>query len=373
MKFTADSKVLMGHLNHAIKFVPRKGIDILDNFLFRVSGEELTIMASDSDASIVTSCDLVSSEGEVSIAIAAHRLVEFLKTVPEQPIKFEIDDSFQVKINSATGEYTLKGIDGADYPKIPEVETADSLTMPAYILHRGIEKTVFAASDDPVRSPTLAGIFVEVFSQKVSFTATNTHKLSHYSHKGVHGESEFSFILPKRTASLLPSIISTVQESPVGLAVNERYVAFRTGSHLITCRRVQGEYPNYPTIIPQELPNVATMDRISFYHAINRVEKFSSKASNMVKISLEGDSAVLAAQDADFSLSGKENISMAYQGEPLDLNFSAVFLSEALALMDSSEITLEVSEATRPGLLSPVDKEDKEEEMLIVLMPIIAR
>ncbi len=154
-------------------------LPILENFLFEIKDGNLTISATDLQTSMTTSLPVESKEGG-KVAVPARILLDTLKTLPDQPISFNIDDStFSIEISAGDGKYKLSGENGDDFPKIPVVENASSVNLPASVLTEAITKTIFAVSSDELR-PAMTGVFCQLSEQYITFVATDAHKLVRY-------------------------------------------------------------------------------------------------------------------------------------------------------------------------------------------------
>ncbi len=373
MKFVVSSTELLSHLTSISKVISSKStMPILDNFLFRINENLLTITASDVESTLITSMELDNVDGEGLIALPAKLLIDTLREFPEQPLTFQVDtSSFGVQIFSENGKYSIVGYDGEDFPEIPSIdEDAGALVMvnPKSLL-KGIEKTLFATADDELR-PVMNGIYIELTPDFMSFVASDAHKLVRYRRLDVKTEIESSFILPKKPASLLKNLLAK-QDFEVKIQFNDKNAFFTLANYKLICRLVEGNYPSYNSVIPVNNPNSMSIDRLAFLNTVKRVSVFANQASNLVKLSLTSSQVVVSAQDIDFSISAVERLSCEYEGEEMEIGFKSVFLQEILANLPSSEIRLEMSDPSRAGLLLPEVKEDDEENVLMLLMPMM--
>lgn len=373
MKFVVSSSELLSHLTAISKVISSKStMPILDNFLFQISENQLTITASDVETTLITNMELDNVDGEGLIALPAKLLIDTLREFPEQPLTFQVDTStFGVQIFSENGKYSIVGYDGEDFPEMPTIdEDAGALVMvtPKSLL-KGIEKTLFATADDELR-PVMNGIFVELRQDFMSFVASDAHKLVRYRRLDVKTETEASFILPKKPAALLKNLLPK-QDFEVKIQFNDKFAFFTLSNYKLICRLVEGNYPSYNSVIPVNNPNTMTIDRLAFYNTVKRVSVFANQASNLVKLSLTASQVVVSAQDIDFSISAVERLACEYEGEDMEIGFKSTFLQEILANIPSSEVRLELSDPSRAGLLLPEEKEDDDEDVLMLLMPMM--
>ena len=374
MKFVVSSTELLSHLTAISKVISNKStMPILDNFLFHVNSENLlTITASDVETTLITTMELDNVDGEGMIALPAKLLIDTLREFPEQPLTFQVDTStFGVQVFSENGKYSIVGYDGEDFPEIPSInEDAGALVKvkPKSLL-KGIEKTLFATADDELR-PVMNGIFIELRPDYMSFVASDAHKLVRYRRLDVKTETDASFILPKKPAALLKNLLSR-QDFEVEIHFNDKNAFFTLSNYKLICRLVEGNYPSYNSVIPVNNPNSMSIDRPAFYNTVKRVSVFANQASNLVKLSLTASQVVVSAQDIDFSISAVERLACEYEGEDMEIGFKSTFLQEILSNIPSTQVRLEMSDPSRAGLLLPEEKEDENEDVLMLLMPMM--
>jgi len=373
MKFVVSSTELLNHLTAISRVISSKStLPILDNFLFNLEENKLTITASDLESTLITWIELDNTEGIGEIAIPAKLSIDTLKEFPEQPLTFQINtETFAIEIFSENGKFSIMGQNGEEYPELPEVHasTATSVTMGHDILLSGINKTLFATADDELR-PVMNGILIEISPDDATFVASDAHKLVRYKRSDVKAEIDSSFILPKKPAALLKNLLPK-EDFDVKLEFDEKNAFFSLTNFKVICRLVEGKYPSYNSVIPTTNPNKMQIDRLELYNTLRRVSVFSNAASNLVRLKISGNQLVVSAQDIDFSISAVERLNCVYEGDELEIGFKSSFLLEILSNLSSSEIKVELSDPTRAGILLPVEKEVDEEDVLMLLMPMM--
>lgn len=373
MKFVVSSTELLGHLQAISRVISSKNtLPILDNFLFNLSGNDLEITASDLESTLITKMTLENTDGEGIIAIPARIMLDTLKEFSEQPLTFDINtDTLAVVISSANGKFNVVGQNGIDFPVLPVIkkEKKFSFQINADILLAGIARTLFATADDELR-PVMGGIFVEASPEKITFVASDAHKLVRYQRADAKADADCSFILPKKPASLLKNILPK-EEGPVSVEFDDKNAFFILNDYKVICRLVEGNYPNYNSVIPKHNPRKMIIDRVELYNTLRRVSVFSNQASNLVKLHIKGNQVVVSAQDIDFSISAYERINCQYEGEEIEIGFKSVFLLEILANIGSQEVIIEMADPTRAGLILPAENENESEDLLMLLMPMM--
>ncbi|MFO7923727.1 MAG: DNA polymerase III subunit beta [Bacteroidales bacterium] len=373
MKFVISSTDLLNHLQAISRVISTKNtLPILDNFLFKLQDNELVITASDLESTLTTRMELDNISGEGIIAIPARILNDTLKEFPEQPLTFEISaDDYSVVITTENGKFTIVGQNGEEFPQNPVLKDDIKLTvqMNAEILLQGISKTIFATADDELR-PVMNGIYLDFSSDDMTFVASDAHKLVRYKRLDITTEAESSFILPKKPASLLRNILAREKDDVI-IEFDDKNALFTLADYTLVSRLVEGNYPNYSSVIPADNPNKLTMDRLDIINSLRRVSVFSSQASNLVKLDLGANQLTVSAQDIDFSISAYEKLQCQYEGEEMEIGFKSTFLIEILNNLTSREVVMELSDPSRAGLLFPVEKENDDEDLLMLLMPMM--
>ena len=343
-------------------------LPILENFLFEIKDGSLTISATDLQTSMTTSLPVESKE-DGKVAVPSKILLETLKTLPDQPVAFSVDvQTFAIEISAGDGKYKLSGENGEDFPKIPAVENASSVRMPASVLAEAINKTIFAVSNDDLR-PAMTGVFCQLSPQNITFVATDAHKLVRYRRNDTKSDAAASFILPKKALTLLKASLGT-DDSAVSLEYNSTSAFFRFGNINLICRLIDERYPDYEAVIPQNNPNKLTLDRSLFLNSLRRVVIFANKTTHQVRLKINGSELNISSEDVDFSNEAHERLSCQYEGEDMEIGFNAKFLIEMLGNLEGDEVTLEMSTPNRAGLLIPQTNNDNE-NVLMLVMPVM--
>jgi DNA polymerase III subunit beta len=373
MKFVVSSIDLLNHLQAVSRVISSKNtLPILDNILFNLDGSKLELTASDLESTFITSMELDNFSGSGSIAIPSRLLLDTLKEFPDQPLTFDINTtSFAVVINSENGQFSIMGQNGEDFPQLPVIKEENKTTFEinASVLLNGITNTLFATADDELR-PVMNGIFCELTTSDITFVASDAHKLVRYKRTDAKADNNSAFILPKKPASILKGILA--KETGVMIVeFDNKNAAFTLPKYKLVCRLVEGNYPSYNSVIPTDNPNKMIIDRLKLYNSLKRVSVFSNQASNLIKLQLTGNQLTVSAQDIDFSISAYEKLSCQYDGDSLDIGFKSSFLIEILQNLQSTDVVLELSDPSRAGILLPLDKENDDEDVLMLLMPMM--
>ncbi|MBK0384197.1 DNA polymerase III subunit beta [Pedobacter sp. SD-b] len=369
MRFIVSTSTLLKHLQAVSGALSNSAVlPILENFLFEIKDNSLTISATDLQTSMTTSLAVESKESG-KIAVPSKILLDTLKTLSEQPISFSVDDkTFAIEISAGDGKYRLSGENGEDFPKIPTVDDASSVNLPASVLAEAINKTIFAVSNDELR-PAMTGVFCQLSPQNVTFVATDAHKLVRYRRNDAKAETATSFILPKKALNLLKSSLPT-EDVNVSVEYNSTSAFFKFANINLICRLIDERYPDYEAVIPQNNPNKLTLDRSLFLNCLKRVVIFANKTTHQVRLKINGSELNISSEDIDFANEAHERIGCQFDGEDMEIGFNAKFLIEMLNNLSGEEITIEMSTPNRAGILFPSIK-DENEDILMLVMPVM--
>jgi DNA polymerase-3 subunit beta len=371
MKFSVSSSALLSLLATTGKVISNKNqLPILDYFLFELRDGRLKVTASDLETTLIGSIEVDNVEQEGVIAAPARLMLDSLKEFPEMPLTIEVNDStWEIKICWNSGVSSIPGVSGMSYPALPALaEDKKEIEFDVDTLVAGINKTIFATADDELR-PVMNGVFINIQPETTTFVGTDAHKLVRYTAEA-QSQVAASFILPKKPANLLKSVLLKEDDS-IKVSFDNKNVIFELTSHTLVCRLIEGNYPNYNAAIPAANPNKVLIDRIELLNGIKRVAVCSNQATNLIRMDVAGNTVNLTAQDLDFSVSAKESLSCSYDGEPITIGFKSTFLVEILANTETPTVQIELADSTRAGVFKPVYDDKQSSDTLMLLMPMM--
>ncbi len=371
MRFDVSSTALLSHLQSIGKVIASKNtLPILDNFLFQLEENTLTVTASDAETRLVTSLEVMNAEGSGLFCVSAKMLLDPLKELPEQPLTFDVNDAnLEVFIHFQNGKYNFIGQKGDTYPQQkPLSEQAVEVVMDAQLLLNGISRSLFATADDELR-PVMNGVYFDFHTDDLTFVASDGHKLVRLRNLSVQSEERASFILPKKPATLLKNLLAK-EEGVIRLQFDDNNAYVRCANCEMVCRLIEGRYPNYNSVIPKENPFQVTIDRMFLLNALKRVSVFSNQSSSLIKLHLEDNLLTVSAQDIDFSTSAEERIPCEYNGDELSIGFKATYLIDILGNISSTDVILQLADPSRAGLILPLENQENE-DLLMLLMPMM--
>ena len=372
MKFTVSSSALLSLLATTGKAISNKNtLPILDYFLLELRGEELTVTTSDLETTLIGRLKVDVVEREGVIAAPAKLMLDSLKEFPEMPLEFDVNDTtWEIKVRWSSGSLSIPGASAVSYPAMPAIgaECKDIL-LDVDMLIAGINKTIFATADDELR-PVMNGVYFNFEQGKLTFVATDAHKLVRSMVECPDVDFNASFILPKKPANLLKGVLLK-EEEPIRVMFDAKNVTFELKNHKLVCRLIEGNYPNYNAVIPSANPNKVLVDRVELLNGIKRVAVCSNPTTNLIRMDIASNRISLAAQDIDFSVSANETISCSYDGNPVTIGFKSTFLVEILSNIDTPTVMIELADSTRAGVFKPVYDDKHAGEVLMLLMPMM--
>lgn len=353
MKFIVSSTYLLKQLQILGGVINNNNtLPILDNFLFELKQDELKVSASDLETTMSAKLT-VESDSEGAIAVPARLLLETLKTFPEQPLTFVVEENHTIELSSNHGKYALAYANGEEFPNAVELNEASSTIIQGDLLATAISKTIFASGNDDLR-PVMSGVFFQLSTEGLTFVATDAHKLVKYTRDDVSASQASEFIMPKKPLTLLKGILAG-SEADVLIEYNESNAKFTFEDTTLICRLIDGKYPNYEAVIPKENPNKLIIDRNQFLSSVRRVSIFSNKTTHQVRLKIAGAELNISAEDIDYSNKAEERLTCSYQGDDMQIGFNSRFLTEMLNNLNANEVQLEMSLPNRAGILTPVD------------------
>ena len=197
------------------------------------------------------------------------------------------------------------------------------------------------------------GIYFDITTEDITMVASDGHKLVRCKTLAAKGNERAAFILPKKPASLIKNLLPK-EQGQVVIEFDERNAVFTLEKYRMVCRLIEGRYPNYNSVIPQNNPYKVTVDRMQLVGALRRVSIFSSQASSLIKLRMQPNQIVISAQDIDFSTSAEETLACQYDGNPMSIGFKSTFLIDILNNIAADEVIIELADPSRAGVIIPV-------------------
>lgn len=372
MRFTVSSSALSSKLNMLAKVIGSKNsLPILDCFLFQVANGEMSITASDSDNVIKSTLALTDHDGEGEFCVPNRVILDALKELPEQPLHFDVDaagEAVAIKIVYQNGLYNFTGQSAEEYPRTQSMNDAcTTVSLPTEMLINNISRSLFATANDELR-PVMNGIYFDLTADALAIVASDGHKLVRSKNFTIKSESPSAFNLPKKPASLLKIILSKDGDDAI-IKFDDRSAEIQFTDGVMRCRLIDGRYPNYNSVIPNN-PNEVTVDRRGLQSALRRVLPFASESSQLIRFHIESGRFEVSSEDIDFSTSAKEQLSCEYNGSPISIGFKGSSLMEILSNLTSDNIIIQLADPSRAGIIVPAEQPENE-DILMLIMPML--
>ena len=371
MRFTVSSTALGSRLAALSRVINSKNsLPILGDFLFEVAEGRLNLTASDSEVMMKTSIELTENDGDGRFCVGNHDLLEAVKGISEQPITFEVDQAANIaKINYQNGQFSLPVESADEYPQPQQVgEDATTINIATPVLAENINRSLFATAQDELR-PVMNGLYFDLTPDCLAIVASDGHKLVRNKVLNIRSEQPAAFILPKKPATLLKGVLGK-QGGDVVIRFDERNAEINFEDGVITCRLIEGRYPNYNSVIPQSNPNQLTVDRLGLLAALRRVQPFSNDSSNLIRFHVENGTLQLDAEDYDFSKTATERMSCDYNGMPMSIGFKGSSFIEILSNFDCDQVVIQLADPSRAGLVLP-SQQPENQDVLMLMMPML--
>lgn len=369
MKFTVSSVALLKQLNSVSGVIATNPIvPILENFLFEIEKDKLTITASDLQTTMITEVSIDSKES-ANICIPAKILLETLRNLPEQPITYDINlETYVITLRSNNGNYKLSGENATDFPKIPSIKNGSKVDLSTEVLAKAIASTLFATSTEDLR-PAMTGVYFQLNDSNLTFVATDGHRLVRYRRVDVASEIQNSIIVPRKALTLLKASLPTENSAAI-MEFNQSNAFFSFNTTKLICRLIDERYPDYENVIPLDNPNQLNINRLELLNCLKRISIYANKTTHQVRLKMSGSELQVSAEDLDFSNEANERLVCEFVGEDMEIGFNAKFLMEMISNIDCENIAINLSVPSKAGLISPLES-NKNEDVLMLVMPVM--
>ena len=366
MKFSVSSSELNKGLSSVIGVVPAKAtLPILETILFKSENGRLKLTATDLEISIVQSID-ADIEVDGAVAIPARRLLETLRQLPNITVFFDVDERKNINFRTDKGNYKLVGDEAEEFPEVPNLEDGMLISTTTDLVHKAINKTLFAVSSDDLR-PAMMGVYFQIGTKESKFVATDGHRLVKYTNREIKATSDVNFIIPDKALNLIQK---TIVGNECDVTVTQDHARFQAGSAVLITRLINEQYPNYDTVIPRDNNKFLIINKNQMLSTVKRVSIFSSSTTRQIRLQLDIDKLIIRAEDLDMSSEAKESIDCEYSNDSMEIGFNAKYLGDVLSNIDDDEVSFEFSSPNRAGIVKPTSKNENE-EILMLVMPVM--
>ncbi|HLV94523.1 MAG TPA: DNA polymerase III subunit beta [Candidatus Acidoferrales bacterium] len=370
MEFSVKKFDLLEELEATQGVVERKTtIPILSNLLCEAKGNRLSITATDLELSIRTSCEAkVKKEGAGTIP--AKKLLDIVRLLPEEEIKFKLLENHFISISCDRKNYKLVGMSKDNFPALPGFPHA-LVKIPAKLLADVIAKTTFAISLEESRY-TLNGALLVLKPGSVTMVATDGHRLAlvETDHKFEGFSAETRVLVPKKAMTEIQRLSAEVgDEDACEFAQDESHLFFQFGRRLLTSRKLTGQFPNYEAVLPRDASKTIVLERAELQDALRRVSQLADQRSHAVKFVLAKEGVEISASSPEYG-EAKEAIEKEFNGDPLAIGFNAQYLLDFLNAASEGPISFELKDEQSAGQLRPMAGESTRYRYVVMPMRI---
>lgn len=371
MRFNLSSTALSSRLLTLSRVPSSKNtMAILNCFRFGVHNNQLTITASDNENVMWNVLTLDECDGEGDFCVNSRTIIDAVRELPEQPLTLEVNfDEMKIYVVYQNGKYDFPINSAEEWPALsPVADDATAVTISAESLLGGISRSLFATAQEELR-PVMNGIYFDLTPDCLAIVASDGHKLVRSQNLTIKSENPASFIMPKKPATLLKSVLSK-DGGDVVIRFDGRAAEINYGEGVLYCRLIDGRYPNYNSVIPSDNPNTLNIDRRILLSAVRRMLPFASDTSELIRFHLEDGKLELSAEDIDFATNAREDVVCEYNGMPMDIGFKGSSIVEILNNLESDNIQIQLADPSRPGVIIPEDQPEGE-TITMLAMPML--
>src|SRR5215210_2344375 len=365
MKLTITREQLQEGLVAVAASVPAKTtLPILSNILLEASKDGIRLSGTDLDISVSTTVP-ASVDQEGAITLPARKLVEIVRELPSAAIRLTASGEQRVTIECGRSKFRLLGLPREEFPAFPSVKFDGGWRTSSRELQKLIAHVAFAASTEESR-PILNGVLWELRPERMRMVATNGHRLARMDvpTPPSGNAAQADLIVPPKALEQIRRLFRSDEE--VEIARSENHLGFRSPTTQIFTRLIEGPYPNYEQVIPRENDKVATADKAAFTSALRRMSIVASDQTHRIRMAFANGSCKLSVQTPDLG-EAQEELTVSYEGDPLEIGFNASYLLEILKYIPTDEVRLTFKAPERAATCEPVGWDDPSSYLTLVM------
>jgi DNA polymerase-3 subunit beta len=338
----------------------RTSVQILSGILLEAREGELRLAATDMELSLRATAT-AQIEGDGAIVLPGKTFADIARLLPGDEVQIEHKPTESVvHVTAGTASYTLHTYNPEDFPRLQELESLQTFTVDRESLLETITRVARAASRDESR-PVLTGILVSFTGGKLVMAATDSYRLAVKETELENAAPELEAIVPSRALQELARIASSGDNVDVG--VHENQVVFSTDGVWLTTRRIDGQFPNYRQLLPEQFEHELTLPRAELLDVVRRASVMIQRATPLQLRFAEGELTVIArTHDVGES---QESMPVAFSGDTLEIGFNADFLRDGLESMDGDDVRLKLISPLRPAVI-----QGEGDDFTYLVMPI---
>ncbi|HKV72466.1 MAG TPA: DNA polymerase III subunit beta [Gemmatimonadales bacterium] len=362
MKFTITRDQLQEGLTAVAAAIPAKTtLPVLSNVLVEATKQGVRLSGTDLDIAVST---MVSADvdAEGAATLPAKKLVDIARELPPAAIRFTGASEQRVSIECGKSRFKLLGLPREEFPSFPAVKFDGASKAEAGVVQKLINHVAFAASTEESR-PILNGVLWELRPDRMRMVATNGHRLAKMDVPST-GSATADLIVPPKALDQIRRLFAA--DAEILIAKSDNHIGFRSGGKLVFSRLIEGPYPPYENVIPRENDKSATVDRNAMMGALRRMSVVASDQTHRIRLALSGGTCRFSVQTPDLG-EAQDELTVAYEGEPLEIGFNATYLLEILKFMPTDEVRFTFKAPERAATVEPVRWNDPASYMALVM------
>lgn len=334
---------------------------VLGSLKLAAGKDSLTLMATDLEVTIRFEVTQVEIEQPGEAVVPADKFGEIVSKSTGETLALSLDDTALV-VKSETARFRVLGFPPADFPEVPAFEGEPDFTISAGLLQSMINRTIFATAKEHTRY-AINGVLWEKSGKKLQLVATDGRRLAKVAGPLLEsGGKDQSAIVPVKALGAIQRLLREPDEA-VAVKFTETQILFHTDRASVTAQLVEGQFPKYQDVIPRDCNRKAEVATEELLRSLTQASILTSEESKGVRLAFAGEGLTMSAHSAE---AGEASVQckVDYQGDPLDIGFNPQYLMEALKVVGEATVTIEMQEATKPGLVKAGN------DFLYVVMPV---
>ncbi|MSR02569.1 MAG: DNA polymerase III subunit beta [Gemmatimonadetes bacterium] len=362
MKFTITREKLHEGLGAVAASIPSKTtLPVLSNILVEATKDGLRLSGTDLDIAVSTIIPAqVDQEGATTLP--ARKLVEIVRELPSAAIRFTASGEQRVQIECGRSRFKLLGLSRDEFPAFPAVKFEGAWKVAANDLQKLIGHVAFAASTEESR-PILNGVLWELRSDRMRMVATNGHRLARMD-VPLKGSGQADLIVPPKALDQIRRLYKPEEE--IEIARSDNHLGFRSAGTQVYTRLIEGPYPNYEQVIPKENDKIMTADKAALAAALRRMSIVASDQTHRIRMAFANGTCKLSVTTPDLG-EAQEEMTVAYEGDPLEIGFNAAYVLEVLKYMPTDEVRMSFKAPERAATCEPVGWDDPASYLSLVM------
>ena len=352
MRFTCEKSMLVTGLNIAGRTVAQKSsLSVIEGILCK-AGHGLSLTGYNMETAITYEIEAeVSDPGQC--ILPAKLFGDIIRRLPEGPVTVVVSDDYKVSIRAGYASFTISAESAEDYPELPDVNSGRPIQIPQNKLKELISGTIFAVSENQGR-PIHTGVKFEVTDTSITAVAVDGFRLARRTYHPEEGTGrEMNFVVPAQGLKEVEKIV-TDSEDNAAFTLGTKHILFQIGSATLVCRLLEGEFLDWRRVVPSNCPIKLVANVGELASSVERVglivsEKYKSPVRCVFshnELLMRTNTTIGAAED---------RCSIAGDGKELEIGFNVRYLADALKVVPSEEVTLELTNGLSPIVLTPVD------------------